>query len=147
MVYITSLGKKLSNQEINAFEIEHNLSLPFKYKQFMLENNGAIIEPSVFQISEDKGESVLSALFAIDRNLKRNVLEKYIFIYDGRIPEEFLPIGKDPGGHVICVNNDDHIYFWDHEEETSQPNDLNNMYLLAENIYMFVDSLYEDEEV
>ncbi|MES9765433.1 SMI1/KNR4 family protein, partial [Priestia megaterium] len=62
-------------------------------------------------------------------------------------PEEFLPIGKDPGGNVICVNNDDHIYFWDHEEETSQPNDLNNMYLLAENIYMFVDSLYEDEEV
>lgn len=150
MTKIISLGKKLSIEEITEFEKQYNVALPNQYKQFMLDFNGGTIEPAVFKISEEKGESVLSAFYAIDDSLRSNLLKKYIYIYDGRLPQGFIPIGKDPGGNLICVSNQessyDQVYFWDHEEETNIPNDFSNMYFLAENIYEFINLLYEDND-
>lgn len=76
--------------------------------------------------------------------------EDYIDIYEDRLPRAFLPIGNDPGGNVICLGvSEPHyeaIYFWDHEEESEDPEDMTNMYFLADNIYEFVDNLYKDLE-
>ncbi|WP_236347706.1 SMI1/KNR4 family protein, partial [Paenibacillus plantiphilus] len=76
-----------------------------------------------------------------------NQLERYLDIFKGRIPKGFIPIGDDPGGNMICLGMDgkyrERIYFWDHEEECE---DMSNMYFLADDIYEFLNRLYDDEE-
>ncbi|WP_261984016.1 SMI1/KNR4 family protein [Listeria booriae] len=77
-------------------------------------------------------------------------LQDFIEIYDERLPDGFIPIGIDSSGNAICVSinedNSDNIYFWDHEEETENPNEMSNVFFLANNIEEFIDSFYEDEE-
>lgn len=36
--------------------------------------------------------------------------------------------------------------FWDHEQEPENPDDMSNMYFLANDINEFLDNLYEDIE-
>lgn len=77
-------------------------------------------------------------------------LEKVIDIYEYRLPEGFIPIGDDLGGSVICLGTkepyNEEIYFWDHENESETPYDMNNMYFLANDIYDFLDKLYGEKE-
>jgi hypothetical protein len=38
----------------------------------------------------------------------------------------------------------ENIYFWDHEQEPVDPDDMSNMYFLANDIDEFIKRLYED---
>ncbi|WP_250697430.1 SMI1/KNR4 family protein [Peribacillus simplex] len=41
--------------------------------------------------------------------------------YKNRIPNTCIPIGRDAGGNLVCLNLSEgkygNVYFWDHEEE------------------------------
>lgn len=145
-------NKKLSLKEIDKFEIQYNIKLSAKYKEFLLQSNGGKPETTVFFISKDQGSSVVRSLFGLYIGGYKDLIQN-IEIYDGRLPKEFLPIGDDPAGNLLCVGIDekyyDNIYFWDHEEELTERDyskkGLINMYFLAKDIYEFLDKLHDDE--
>ena len=151
MKNVVKPNKKLSLQEIEEFEIQYNITLPEKYKKFLLQSNGGKPEMNVFFISKDQGSSLVRGLFGLYIGGYKDLVQN-IEIYDGRLPKGFLPIGDDPGGNLLCVGTDekyyDNIYFWDHEEEVTErdysKNGLINMYFLAKDIYDFLDKLHDE---
>ncbi|MBC2256677.1 SMI1/KNR4 family protein [Listeria booriae] len=148
MMKLTTPNGKASEEVIQSFELENNLKLPVVYREFLKENNGGETEPSLFRISESEGVSVLNSLYGLG-DMYEN-LQDFLEIYDERLPNGFIPIGNDPGGNVICVatkgKQADQVYFWDHEAETEEPNDMANVYFLANDISEFLSNLFEEAE-
>lgn len=75
-------------------------------------------------------------------------------IYEGRLPEDLLPIANDEGGNLICIGLEgerlDQIFFWDHEEEADprqgQVPSYNNICFVADWFWEFFNSLHELDE-
>lgn len=145
---IETNNKPLSLKEITDFESRMSVQLPEKFKRFLLKWNGGSPEPSLFNISSEQGTSVLNMFNGIG-DMYDN-LEKVIDIYEFRLPDGFIPIGDDPAGNIIClgINSpyNEKIYYWDHEQESDNPNEMSNMYYLARDIEEFLESLYDDTE-
>lgn len=148
MVKIISSYERISLEEIKNFETEYNVNLPERYKGFLLNWNGGYPEPSMFEISVEKGVSVIDHFFGIGD--EESDLSDYIDVYEYRLPTGFVPIAYDPGGNVICLGTKDpyydNIYFWDHENEQGDNENMSKMYFLANNIDEFLGNLYEDED-
>lgn len=148
MAKVISTNETISLEQIEQFETRNGLKLPEKYKSFLLQWNGGYTEPSLFQISDKQGKSVVNVLNGIG-NMYDN-LDKVIEIYEFRLPVGFIPIGDDPGGNVICLGTEkpyyETIYFWDHEQEPENPDDMSNMYFLANDIDEFLNKLIEENE-
>ncbi len=146
MAKIISSNSKLTLEQIEQFEVKSGIKLPEKYITFLLHWNGGYTEPSFFKISKEQGSSVVNVLNGIG-DMYDN-LEKVIDMYEYRLPKGFIPIGDDPGGNVICLGTiepyHEKIYFWDHENEPENPDGMKNMYFLANNIYDFLDKLYDE---
>ncbi|WP_028775525.1 SMI1/KNR4 family protein [Shimazuella kribbensis] len=147
MVKIHRSHKKLSESDIMAFEKENNVQLTKQYKKFLLKWNGGFPEPSLFHISPEQGSSVLNVFFGIGEMYDN--LNDYMELLDDRLPKGFIPIGDDPAGNIICLGIEgsfyEKIYFWDHEQETDDPNQMSNMYFLSNNISEFLIGLFPDE--
>jgi hypothetical protein len=139
VVKILHSHKNLSESDLSTFEEEHNLHLTKQYKNFLLKWNGGFPEPNLFHISKEQGASVLNVFSGIGEMY--DSLNDYIEILDDRLPEGFLPIGDDPAGNIICLGTKnlyyEKIYFWDHEQEPDDSNQMSNMYFLANNIQNF----------
>ncbi|UTR15000.1 SMI1/KNR4 family protein [Salipaludibacillus sp. LMS25] len=148
MVKIKKLNRKITEKELKQFEKKNKIRLTEKYKDFLLKWNRGSPEPCLFDISKDQGTSVLNVFNGIDAQY--DDLEEVIDIYEFRLPEGFIPIADDPSGNAICLGTKvpyyDHIYFWDHEQESETPDDMSNMYFLASDIDAFLNMLYEDDE-
>lgn len=146
MVRFENSHHTLSLEEIGQFEKKTNIVLPAKYKKFLLRWNGGNPEPSLFDITNDQGTSVLNVFNGIGEMYDN--LEEAIDIYEFRIPDGFIPIADDPAGNVICLGTKspykEYICFWDHEQEQEDPNNMNNMYFLSSDIDEFLDSLYDE---
>ncbi|MBC1359129.1 SMI1/KNR4 family protein [Listeria booriae] len=136
---------KIKEDDIQKFESINGFVLPKAYRLFLLENNGGETEPSTFFISENEGISVLNSFFGLG-DIYEN-LQDFVEIYDERLPDGFIPIGNDPAGNVICVSinesSSDNIYFWDHEQEIENPNEMSNVFFLANDIEAFINNFYE----
>jgi len=145
---MTDTNGKLTAQDIEYFQKESNLQLTSNYKDFLLTWNGGYIEPHLFKISDEQGISGMNLFYGIG-DIDDNLLDVMDDL-DGRLPSGFIAIGDDPNGNQICLGTShphhDHIYFWDHENEPDldEP-DRSNMYFLADNIWAFLDNLYDDE--
>lgn len=148
MAKVISTNETLSVEQIEQFEVRNDLKLPEKYKSFLLQCNGGYTEPSLFKISDKQGKSVVNVLNGIG-NMYDN-LDKVIEIYEFRLPDRFIPIGDDHGGNVICLGTKEPyyetVYFWDHELEPENPDDMSNMYFLANDIEEFLNNLIEEKE-
>ncbi|MDF1508150.1 SMI1/KNR4 family protein [Robertmurraya sp. DFI.2.37] len=148
MVKIYDSHDNLSLEQIETFENENNIKLTEQYINFLLKWNGGKVIPNTFMISTEQGPSVLNVFYGIG-DMYDNLTD-FIEIMDERLPVGFIPIGDDPSGNVICLGTKDpyydKIYFWDHEQEPEDPNDMSNMYFLANGIDEFLDNLYEDTE-
>ena len=128
------------------FDSENDVKLTELYKGFLLTWNGGRVKPNLFMVSDERGPSVLSVFYGIG-DMYDN-LTYFIDIMDERLTAGFIPIADDPSGNTICLGTKkpyyENIYFWDHEQEEVDPNDMNNMYFLANDIDEFIKSLYED---
>lgn len=148
MAKIYGSHDNLSLEQIEIFENENNIKLTKKYVDFLLKSNGGKVIPNLFMISDEQGPSVLNVFYGIG-DMYDNLTD-FIEIMDERLPVGFIPIGDDPSGNVICLGTKepyyDKIYFWDHEQEPEDPDDMSNMYFLANSIDEFLDNLYEDTE-
>lgn len=148
MAKIYGSHDNLSLKQIEIFENENNIKLTEKYVNFLLKSNGGKVKPNVFMISNEQGPSVLNVFYGIG-DMYDNLTD-FIEIMDERLPKGFIPIGDDPSGNVICLGTKepyyDKIYFWDHEQEPEDSDDMRNIYFLANSIDEFLDNLYDDTE-
>ncbi|WP_238322775.1 SMI1/KNR4 family protein [Gorillibacterium massiliense] len=148
MVQFTETNGPLSVEIIEQFELKHSISLPEQYRSFLLEFNGGRPIPKLFKISDEQGPDILRMFFGIGEMY--NNLAENIHIYEDRLPIGLMPIGNDPGGNVICIGTDEEyygkIYFWDHEEESEDLDDISNVYLLADSFDDFLSEMYTTPE-
>ncbi|MCE3200953.1 SMI1/KNR4 family protein [Paenibacillus sonchi] len=148
MTRFTETNGPLSMEQIEKFESKHGISLPDQYKGFLQEFNGGRPVPKMFKISDEQGPDIVRLFFGIG-DMYGN-LDENIKIYEDRLPIGFVPIGNDPGGNVICIGTDEEfagkIYFWDHEEEPEDPDDMSNVYLLANSFSDFLEQMYENPD-
>lgn len=139
--------------EITAFEESLGIKLPPKYRQFLLETNGGEPEPNCFDIPSFSGKySIVDFFHGLNVSTSFGNLHDEITRGREYLPSQFLPIGMDPGGNVICAGLEipylDKLYFWDHEDSLDSRGlpklDMSNMYWLADDIYDFLDKLWPE---
>jgi hypothetical protein len=148
MAEIIGSNHNLSLEQIEQFESENDVKLTELYKKFLLKWNGGKVKPNLFKISDEQGPSVLNVFYGIG-DMYDNLTD-FIDIMDERLPKGFIPIADDPAGNTICLGTKDtyydNIYFWDHEQESENPDDMSNMYFLANDINEFFGILFNEDE-
>jgi hypothetical protein len=156
MVTFTETELPLSLSQIEEIEMMVGLNFPESYKTHLLKYNGGRCYPNIF-FFEEKGnitDSFIDWFLAIYEG-KYDNLKTYIEIYkleSKRLPSHILPIAHDPGGNLICIScgnqDNEYIYFWDHENEVNymifDDNNYSNMYLIAKSFEEFLDGLKEN---
>lgn len=146
--------KKVSIDEIRKFEDCKKIKLPNSYVKFILETNGGQPSPNCFDIPEAPGKLFAVDLFyGIDVKSSYGDLENAMDLFQGRIPESFIPIGDDPGGNILCLGivtpYVGKIYIWDHHDELDRRGlskmDMSNMYWVADDIYELINKLRSEK--
>ena len=124
-----SLSFSIDEKTVYDFETSNGLLLPKQYRDFLLKYNVTKPEPNGFCIAHvneinnsTESDNVLAYFlgFACEERESRR-LQWAVDIYRGRIPDEYLPIGFDYFGNVVCLglvgDKRGKVYFWDHEYE------------------------------
>lgn len=130
-------------------ENKFGIKLPEDYRNFLKKYNGGYPQPDGFDFANGEDGSSVDKFLEISDSVNESIVE-YFNNYKSRIPENYLPIAKDPGGNLILIgvnNTEPKVYYWDHENETEEddiPN-MNNMHLIACSFKEFIDNLYEIE--
>jgi hypothetical protein len=141
---------KPSNHAERIAQLETNIGapLPADYRGFLESTNGGVPIPDGFHISDTEGDSMVHEWFGIHDEDYGN-LEENVSTFRDRVPQGVLPIGRDPGGNLICIRTigpgAGSIYFWDHEREAgegSKPT-WDNMSKLADSFSDFCEVLTE----
>ncbi len=155
--------KQITENDVLQYEKKLGVDFPQDYTNYLLRHSGEVIDGSpMFPYLESYSggnKGVLGVLFGVlpNEDDDYDLLESFE-TYFGRIPNDLLPIGEDPGGNIICLGVKDKrkakVYFWDHEEEKpvleGENIDDSNLYLIANSFTEFILSLehnleYEDE--
>ncbi|MBK9259793.1 MAG: SMI1/KNR4 family protein [Polyangiaceae bacterium] len=143
-----------SPDAIAQFEARRGVLLPAEYKAFLLKSNGGMPIPDVFEVPGWHGQaSELLTFYGIHEDPDYS-LDSNCKSYDERVPADLIPIATDSGGNNICIGwkgeREGKIYFWDHEDELDENGlfvqDYRNVYLVANSLQEFLDSLMTHEE-
>jgi hypothetical protein len=134
---------------IEKLERDLGILLPEEYVQFLLRHNGGSV--SMYELAFDVkykngfvGKTIMSRFFtACSPEMSNDLLHTYRFYEEAeRIPTSFLPIGYDFAdsmvGTIVSGKNYGKMYYWDHEEETTEESELN---YLADNLNLFLAGL------
>ena len=147
MTIINSDNEKVYPANIKTFEDKYSVTLPEEYKVFLLEYNGGDVDPNVFSISDEHGESALNILYGLDAVSEYDDLSNVFDSLEGELPQELLSIGDDAGGNQICIGVSgkyvNKVYIWMHDIEEDEH--MTNVFFLSGNFNEFLDSLYEVE--
>lgn len=149
-IRMTESEEKLTPREIKEAEKIINIQLPDEYKSFLLLYNGGHPEPGTFKyICDDhQNKSLVAWFLAIYKGKAENFLT-FFKTYQGRIPEDTVAIGRDPGGNLILLGinrkNRGKVFFWlqDFEVEEGEVPDYSNVCLIANSFDEFLNSLFE----
>lgn len=160
MIKIKSSSKKFNKKKIEEFENRIGVSFPKEYIKYLEKYNGGLPEENLV-ISEGAPPFILTSFFGTGLVSVDDLFACYT-IFNGRIPKGCIPIARDAGGNIICLNlNEDkygYLYFWDHEKEL-MIDEKENLYFIASSFNQFLDiikphiiedddlSSYEVEEV
>jgi hypothetical protein len=145
----------ISPEEIAEFEARRGILLPAEYKVFLLKSNGGWPTPNVFEVPGWHGQaSELGSFYGIHDGPKTKRLDWACEVHDERIPADLISIAYDAGGNEICIGwkgeREGKIYFWDHEDELDENGDFvqdyRNVFLVANSLQEFLDSLMTHEE-
>jgi len=128
--------------------------LPEEYKRFLMEHNGGRPEPAEFKITwrgqdwaDDWQTGMVHYFLALHDGELSNFF-KYFRTYQGRIPEDTVPIAYDPGGNLVLLGVGDtnmgRVFFWvqDFEVEEGKIADYGNVGLVANRFNEFLDGLF-----
>ena len=158
-ILIEGTKDQLTDSDIEKYTNELNINLPEDYKNYLLKYNGGhpikdgypMIECIDNDPNDNNGD--IAWFYAIYDGEHNNFLKAhYRFkIWQKRMPDELIPIGRGSGGDKICIsvkgNNYGKVYFWDHEQEAyeGEEPDYSNVHLIANSFADFINSLYETQ--
>lgn len=141
---IKELGFKLSNLDIEKFELKHSLKLPESIVNFYLKWNGGELRDKFKYIYPDSNVGVFpiftimpldnpivpeSGSVSSNMELFRNINELYV---------DYIPIAFDLfDNYIVASLKDGKIYWLDHEE-------VDNSILFGNDIFLFLDSLVKE---
>lgn len=144
-------NKGFNENSLIAFSNRIGYALPNDYIDFLRDHNGGYVKNSICAYYK-KGEQKfhLTSLFGLG---SEDDLLTQFETYKNRIPSTCIPIGRDAGGNLVCLNlskdNYGNVYFWDHEEELKYEDGeitINDLYSIAGTFSEFLDSIKIDEE-
>lgn len=148
--------KTITEAELVNFEEKIGHALPPAYRKFILTYNGGEPNPYYFKVPNWKyKQSLVNQLKGIDPGGSYVDLEEVNELLAGRLPDNFIAIGDDPGGNMILTGlegaSKGKIYFFDHENE---PDDADgklesypNIYFLADDFDTFITNLKNENEL
>ena len=134
------LASNAMAEKIN--ELEHTIGtvLPSHFKDLLTQNN--VCKPHKNHYKDKETEFTINYFLGFSENKNDDIIATYND-YEGRIPEELIPIASVDGGDWLCINKmTGKVYYWFHEE-----NDWglegNNKYptLVSENLNDFIEKL------
>jgi hypothetical protein len=73
-------------------------------------------------------------------------------MYQDRVPNTLLPVARDPGGNLLCLQLSEQdygkVYFWDHEDEVAEGETpgFDNVYFVAASFDELLNNLSEAPE-
>lgn len=142
-------NKRFKEDDLILFSEKIGYDLPNDYIEFLRYYNGGYIKNSTSKYFNNGDQKfTLTSFFGLD--VEEDLIDQYE-IYKNRIPETCIPIGRDAGGNIICLNLSenkyDYIYFWDHEEETNYEGreiNVEDLYIIAESFNKFINSIESD---
>ena len=148
-VTITNALPPINESDLVKYEQEINARFPTDFREFLVKHNGGIPNPSAFTVDMKgfKNRTRLRRLLGIgDEN--EESFKNFMRVYRHRIPTDFLPIGLEISGGLVCIAirdvNYGNVYFWDHNWEAEEEPDYSNVYLLADSFSSFLDQLHKD---
>lgn len=128
-----------SEEKLAAAETRLRVRLPDDFRAFVQEHNGTSPEPGNLRLEEPArsakdGRVALAFILGIGARPSMDV-ERLARDYRGRIPEGFVPIGRDPGASLFLMRVSGEprgaVYFWDSEAERPEGPSLDNVHLAA----------------
>jgi hypothetical protein len=134
------LASNAMAEKIN--ELEHTIGtvLPSHFKDLLMQNN--VCKPHKNHYKDKETEFTINYFLGFSESKNDDIIATYND-YEGRIPEELMPIASVDGGDWLCINKiTGKVYYWFHEE-----NDWglegNNKYptLVSENLNDFIEKL------
>lgn len=135
----------ISEQEIQEFEVEFNISLPRRYKNILKDHNGSVPEPSDFHIYHDGEKEEYGIGEFIELHTKDGEFGSVydfaeILHNDNGISRKIIPFGVDGGGNLMCFDYRESEYepkivFWKHDEDRG-------LDFVSESFDKFLDNLY-----
>ena len=135
------------------------VELPESYRTFLLTTKVGQPEADTFQVqwdgqewAEGNEENVVAWFLAIYDGEHEDFLD-YFDTFVGRIPEDTVPIARDPGGNLILIgtskSNKGKVFFWQREFEVDPSDgdsaDYSNVGFVASSFDEFINSLKEPE--
>lgn len=144
--FITS-EPPVTSEQVSQVQRVLGRDLPEPYVAFLQTRNGGRPEPNASDLAEAQDWGVgVSEFFGIDQSPDLDLLEQRRF-YEGRVPEDLLPVADAEGGNLICLalTGEDRgaVFFWDHEweSEEDEPPGYENLHRIAPDFDTFVVAL------
>lgn len=110
-------------KKLVSFEKDNEIELPGDYRHFLIENNGGRPIRNVFYL-DGKPFSDVQVFYSLRSEPEHNFLFYKLFIFEGRIPDFYLPVATDSFGNQYLLSlreqNFGCISFWDHETELKE---------------------------
>ncbi|PEA35649.1 SMI1/KNR4 family protein [Priestia megaterium] len=148
-------SKRFSQQDLNELEKKVGASFPEEYVNFLREYNGGEVEDNIIELRSVEIESFnLSSFFGTRLEDINNLLSCYD-TFESRIPKGSIPIGRDLGGNIICLNLNregyGYIFLWDHDIELEFEDnemEIQDLYYVAPSFEDFLQMIkpYDPEE-
>ncbi|MCP3740187.1 SMI1/KNR4 family protein [Rossellomorea sp. BNER] len=149
MINIVS-NKGFNENELITFSKKIGYELPNDYIEFLRHHNGGYVKNSISNYHRNGEQKfILTSMFGLGSD---DDLISQFETYKNRIPNTCIPIGRDAGGNLVCLNLSEgkygNVYFWDHEEELKYEEGkitINNLYFIAETFKEFLNSIERDD--
>ncbi|MBM7542021.1 SMI1/KNR4 family protein [Amphibacillus cookii] len=148
MINIVS-NKGFNENELIAFSEKIGYELPNDYIEFLRHHNGGYVKNSISTYYKNGEQKfILTSMFGLGSD---DDLINQFETYKNRIPNTCIPIGRDAGGNLVCLNLSEvkygYVYFWDHEEEFKYEEGkiaINDLYFIADSFKEFLNSIERD---
>jgi cell wall assembly regulator SMI1 len=135
-----------TDESLDALENRLGTTLPDDYREFLKQFNGGRPMPREFvAIDGDEGSSV-QFFFTLDEAAPHYYILKERQMFEGRIPDNTLPIACDSFGNLVLLDLGAKafgaVYFWDHENENMDGDAYwDNVFTIAKSFNEFLSSL------
>ncbi|MBZ5482364.1 SMI1/KNR4 family protein [Bacillus sp. T_4] len=155
LIGIKSNSRRFDHKDLERVEKKVGASFPEEYVNFLRKYNGGEVEDSIVKLPFEEIESfILSSFFGTRVEDINDILSCYD-MYEGRVPKGSIPIGRDVGGNIVCLNLNreryGYIFLWDHDIELEFEDnemEIQDLYYVAPSFNDFLHMIkpYNPEE-